>query len=54
MIDEGNAEMAWGITGVNSWYKNKAGRVTQNWPHRLIDYWKITRQADSADYTFLD
>ena len=26
-IDEGNRCMAWGVSGVNSWYKSESGRV---------------------------
>jgi len=54
MIDEGNAQMAWGVAKVNSWYKNEKGRVTQNWPFTLIEYWKSTREADPNDYEFLE
>jgi 4-hydroxyacetophenone monooxygenase len=51
-IDAGNARTAWGAPGVRSWYKNDSGRVTQNWPYRLLDFWKQTRSADAADYLF--
>ena len=49
-IDAGNARTAWGAPDVRSWYKNESGRVTQNWPFRLLDFWKQTRAADPADY----
>ena len=52
-MDEHNAQMAWGISDVNSWYKNPKGRVTQNWPLPLIDYWRQTRRPDPADFEFL-
>ena len=52
-IDEGNSRMAWGASNVSSWYKNQAGRVTQNWPFKLVDYWRLTREPDLHDYTFL-
>ena len=42
--------MAWGATTVNSWYRNRRGRVTQNWPFSLLDYWHRTRAPDPADY----
>ena len=51
--DEGNARMAWGTSTVNSWYKNAAGRVTQNWPFTLLEFWERTRQPDPADYELL-
>jgi 4-hydroxyacetophenone monooxygenase len=49
-IDEGNRRMAWGASSVNSWYKNDTGRVAQNWPFSLVEYWDQTRQVDPADY----
>jgi 4-hydroxyacetophenone monooxygenase len=45
--------MAWGVSKVNSWYKNAKGRVTQNWPLPLLKYWTGTRQVDPADYEVL-
>jgi 4-hydroxyacetophenone monooxygenase len=49
-IDAGNREMAWGASTVNSWYKNESGRVTQNWPFTLLEYWQQTKHANPADY----
>ncbi len=49
-IDEGNRQMAWGASSVNSWYKNESGRVSQNWPFSLLEYWHQTREVDPADY----
>jgi 4-hydroxyacetophenone monooxygenase len=51
-IDRGNLTMAWGTPNVRSWYKNSKGRVTQNWPFTLLEYWNRTRAPDPADYTF--
>lgn len=42
-VDAENAKMAWGAPGVSSWYKNATGRVSQNWPFPLVDYWQRTR-----------
>ena len=53
LMDEHNSQMAWGISKVNSWYKNPEGRVTQNWPLPLIDYWRRTRHPDPADFDLL-
>jgi 4-hydroxyacetophenone monooxygenase len=50
LIDEGNARMAWGAANVNSWYRSPAGRITQNWPFTLLEYWQRTRELDPADY----
>ena len=49
-IDAGNADMAWGSPNVSSWYKNENGRVTQNWPFSLIEFWNQTRAPNAADY----
>ncbi len=51
-IDEGNKGMAWGQSGVNTWYKNASGRITQNWPFTLIEYWQQSKQPDPAHYEF--
>ena len=51
-IDKGNREMAWGTPNVHSWYKNSKGRVTQNWPFTLLEYWTQTRAPNPADYIF--
>ena len=54
MIDEGNLNMAWGAANVPTWYKNEKGRVTQNWPFTLVEFWNQTRRVNPADYTFID
>ena len=50
-VDAENARMAWGVSDVNSWYKNASGRVSQNWPFTLLEYWQRTKAPDPADYT---
>lgn len=49
-VDEGNKLMAWGAPQVTSWYKNEAGRVTQNWPFALVDYWRATLAPNPEDF----
>lgn len=49
-VDEANRAMAWGHSQVNSWYKNDQGRVAQNWPFSLLEYWERTRVVDPEDY----
>ncbi|HWA62283.1 MAG TPA: NAD(P)/FAD-dependent oxidoreductase [Caulobacteraceae bacterium] len=49
-VDEANAMMAWGSPHVTSWYKNETGRVTQNWPFPLVDYWTATLAPNPADF----
>ncbi len=51
-VDEANAGMAWGAPQVTSWYKNARGRVSQNWPFLLVDYWQMTRVPNPADFEF--
>ena len=52
-VDEGNSRMAWGVPQVSSWYKSASGRVSQNWPFALVDYWEMTRAPNPADFAFL-
>src|SRR5581483_5952341 len=51
-IDAANRERVWGVATVNSWYRNAKGRVAQNWPFNLIEYWQQTREPNAADYDF--
>lgn len=50
LVDEGNARMAWGVSGVDNWYKNETGRVSQNWPFPVVDYWKATQSIDISHF----
>jgi 4-hydroxyacetophenone monooxygenase len=49
-VDAANRSMVWGAAEVNSWYRNAKGRVAQNWPFSLLEYWQQTREPDPADY----
>ncbi|MBM3675900.1 MAG: NAD(P)/FAD-dependent oxidoreductase [Actinobacteria bacterium] len=49
-VDDANRAMAWGASSVNTWYKNASGRVSQNWPFSLLEFWQRTRRPDPADY----
>jgi len=49
-VDAANARMAWGVSSVNTWYKNARGRITQNWPWPLLDYWRATRAPEPTDF----
>ncbi|MFZ9628279.1 MAG: flavin-containing monooxygenase [Ilumatobacteraceae bacterium] len=51
-VDEGNRSMAWGWSPVNSWYKNEFGRVAQNWPFTLLEYWQRTLAVDPTEYVY--
>lgn len=51
-VDAMNRRMAWGLDGISNWYKNASGRVTQNWPFPLVDYWEATRAPNPGDFVF--
>ena len=51
-LDELNQQRAWGSPAVSSWYKNKRGRVTQNWPGTHWEYWRQMREP-AADELIL-
>jgi 4-hydroxyacetophenone monooxygenase len=53
-IDAGNAMMAWGAAPeVNSWYKSDSGKIAQNWPFSLREFWAQTRSVRADDYELL-
>jgi 4-hydroxyacetophenone monooxygenase len=52
-VDAENQRMAWGVTTVNTWYRNAAGRTAQNWPFSLLEYWQLTRSPDLDDFELL-
>jgi 4-hydroxyacetophenone monooxygenase len=49
-VDAENRRMAWGWSDVNSWYKNENGRVAQNWPFTLLEYWQRTLAPNPDDF----
>jgi 4-hydroxyacetophenone monooxygenase len=53
MIDAATRARAWGASDVSCWYKTEHGRVAQNWPFNLFDYWQRTRAVDPDDYVLL-
>ena len=52
IVDAENRRMAWGMEGVTNWYKSESGRVSQNWPFPLLDYWSMTRAPNPSDFDF--
>ena len=52
-VDAENLKMAWGVSSVSTWYKNKTGRTAQNWPFSLLEYWQLTREPDLSQYEVL-
>jgi 4-hydroxyacetophenone monooxygenase len=51
-VDQALRSMAWAHPGVNNWYKNAAGRVTQNSPWRLVDYRNLTEVFAPEEFEF--
>jgi 4-hydroxyacetophenone monooxygenase len=49
-VDKANALMAWGSPHVTSWYKNATGRVSQNWPFPIVEYWNATVAPNPDDF----
>lgn len=52
-VDAENRAMAWGWSPVNSWYKNEHGRVAQNWPFTLLEYWRRTKQIVPDEFELI-
>lgn len=51
-VDAENARRAWGQPHVRTWYKNRAGRVSQIWPFSHVEYWRLTHEVDfDRDFT---
>ncbi len=42
-------QTAWAAAG-QSWYKDAAGRITNNWPYSTLWYWWRTRRLDLSEY----
>ncbi|MEX0948621.1 MAG: NAD(P)/FAD-dependent oxidoreductase [Acidimicrobiia bacterium] len=53
-VDAENRKMAWGWSDVNSWYKSASGRVSQNWPFSLLEFWQRTLRPDPTDYELIN
>ncbi|WOJ92422.1 NAD(P)/FAD-dependent oxidoreductase [Congregibacter variabilis] len=43
------AQTVW-VASCESWYKNAAGKVTNNWPRSTLAYWWHMRSPDFADF----
>ncbi len=49
MLDAELEKTVWAQTG-KTWYKNEAGKITNNWSGSTARYWWHTRKADLSDY----
>lgn len=52
-VDAENEKMTWGQPYVKTWYKNRFNRVSQVWPFKTTEYWRITESVNGDDYEFL-
>lgn len=51
-VDDLHSGLVWSHEGVDNWYKNQQGRVFALSPWRLVEYWRMTSQINTADYIF--
>ncbi len=49
-VDEAHSRMIWSHPGFTTYYKNSRGRVVVLVPWRVVDYWRMLRQARLEDY----
>lgn len=49
-LDAAHERMVWTHQGMDTWYRNKSGRVVTNMPWRVVDYWHMTREIDLDDF----
>ncbi|MFG2657336.1 flavin-containing monooxygenase [Streptomyces sp. NPDC048425] len=49
-VDAAHEHMIWTHRGMDTWYRNRRGRVVTNTPWRLRDYWAMTREPDLDDF----
>lgn len=49
-LDGAHDRMIWANVEVDTWYKNRAGRVVTTSPWRLVDYWAMTLRPEFDDF----
>lgn len=49
-VDAAHSKMVWSHPGMTTYYRNKRGRVVNNSPYRVVDYWLMTHNADFTDF----
>ncbi|WP_202378167.1 flavin-containing monooxygenase [Mycobacterium paraintracellulare] len=49
-VDAAHSTMVWSHPGMTTYYRNQRGRVVNNSPYRVVDYWLMTHNADLADF----
>jgi len=49
-VDAEHSQLVWAHPQVDSWYRNKNGRVFSPMPWRFVDYWQMTHDFDVNEY----
>lgn len=49
-VDKLHEGMVWTYPGVETYYKNKRGRVVVNNPFKVLEFWQMTEMVDWSDY----
>jgi 4-hydroxyacetophenone monooxygenase len=49
-VDKALEGRVWSHPSVSSYYRNSSGRVVVSCPWRLVDYWRMLRSPDPAEY----
>jgi 4-hydroxyacetophenone monooxygenase len=52
-VDEATARTVWALPGISNWYKSRSGRITQNSPWTMCEYWHMTKEMNPVDYAFV-
>jgi len=50
-VDRKHAGMVWTYPGVTGYYRNSKGRIIVNNPFRIIEFWRMTEEADLSEYS---
>jgi 4-hydroxyacetophenone monooxygenase len=49
-VDAEHAKLIWTHPSIHTYHKNSTGRVISAMPFRLVDYWRMTHDADLSEY----
>jgi 4-hydroxyacetophenone monooxygenase len=49
-VDAAHANMVWAHEGMTTYYRNSRGRIVVNSPYRNVDFHRMTREAQLADF----
>ncbi|MGV9674004.1 flavin-containing monooxygenase [Nocardia sp. NPDC003482] len=49
-VDAAHERMIWSHPGFSTYYRNSRGRVVVANPWRVVDWWRLTKEADLSDY----